>query len=137
MILDKFWQELYKSLIVYYNKGRNDSSNLASGPFTFNNEALKQEILANSSHLTKELQQGLATQVDSLLILAERDFTMEQTKEVKEELKQTLKLLKQEFLHFKLQELTQTIQQAENRGENTEKLLQEFNSLTEQLMFLS
>ncbi|MFA6428356.1 MAG: DNA primase [Candidatus Buchananbacteria bacterium] len=137
ILLDKFWQELYKSLIIYYTKNRNNNASLASGPLIFDSEAFKQEILANSSYLTKELQTQMTTQVGALLLLAERDLINFSAKEIKEELKQTVKLIKQGFLHFRLQELTGLIQQLENKGESTNQLLQEFNSLTEQLLLLS
>lgn len=113
MLPDEMSREIYKTLILYYNKAVDKDDY----PIIFN------EII--------ESLKNKKNYINAMLLLAERDFSNFDDEEIKEEILKSAKALRENYILGERKHLEEEMKKAEEQGDllAVQKLIEEFNKL--------
>ncbi len=117
-IRDASLQELYKNLILYYNNINTNIDRFCLNTFC-------------SSFLNDKNRSLLRYKIDTLLLLAEKDFCNFNNDEIKSELQKSVRLLKENYLIDERKKIEREMKEAERRSDYKKifELSEKFNRL--------
>jgi len=128
MLGNNIFQQFYKKLVIYYNKSNNS---------LFNYQQFR-SWLHDHVEYEQELSQ-LEQLVDSLSLLADRDFYQLNEQSTGKEIKKIIKLIKIKFYTKRMNELEQKMAEAEqtNNSKKLQALLEEFRNVVDDMKALN
>ena len=123
-ISDEKLRNIYKNLIIYYTKNREQASKI--DPDDFNNQ-LKSSLNLNDNAYSDYIQ--------TLILFAEKDFFNFDSLQIRQELASLIKFIKKEYLLKKYREISARLKIAEANRSETEigKIFEEFTEISRQI----
>ncbi|MBU2081677.1 DNA primase [Patescibacteria group bacterium] len=144
-IVGEINQAIYKNLIIYYSKiielqaEQTETFVEEINYRDFSDWMIKQREEFNQAQLAE-----CVSRLNKLVILADKDFYEYDIEQIKAEIINIINVLKKSYLSNRLKEITKLISQVEKTGENfnnregeLKSLMEEFQTLTEEIEELS